>query len=99
MTTLRIEWPSGVVQELTDVAPKQYLTVWEPPALRGAVVADGSCQLTVTAEPNRPWRIEASTDLKTWRKLETVTNTQATFQFKDTAANDMVCRFYRVVAE
>jgi hypothetical protein len=97
--TLRIEWPSGIVQELHDVAPKQFLTIWEPPALRGAVLADGSCQLTVIAEPNRAWRIEASTDLKTWQKLEAVTNTQATFQYTDTAAKSMDCRFYRVMAE
>ncbi len=29
---LRLEWPSGIVQELTDVAPKQFLTVIEPDA-------------------------------------------------------------------
>jgi hypothetical protein len=97
--SVRIEWPSGIVQELTSVATNQFLTVWEPPALRAAVLADGSCQLTITAEPNRAWRIEASADLKNWPKLETVTNPQATFQFKDTAANGMACRFYRVLAE
>jgi len=31
--TLRIEWPSGIVQELTDVAPNQILTVTEPAGL------------------------------------------------------------------
>ena len=45
------------------------------------------------------WRIEVSTNLKTWQKFETVTNTEATFQFKDIAANRMACRFYRVLAE
>lgn len=30
---VRIEWPSGVVQELTDVAANQILTVMEPPRL------------------------------------------------------------------
>jgi hypothetical protein len=29
---VRIEWPSGVVQELTNVAVDQILTLWEPPA-------------------------------------------------------------------
>jgi hypothetical protein len=28
--TVRIEWPSGIVQELRDVAPRQFLTVTEP---------------------------------------------------------------------
>ena len=28
--TLRVEWPSGAVQELHDVAPRQFLTITEP---------------------------------------------------------------------
>jgi hypothetical protein len=28
--TVRIEWPSGIVQEMTTVAPKQLLIVTEP---------------------------------------------------------------------
>lgn len=31
--TLRIEWPSGTVQEITNVAPRQILTITEPPRL------------------------------------------------------------------
>ena len=31
---VRIEWPSGTVQELTEVAANQILTVIEPPRLR-----------------------------------------------------------------
>ena len=30
---LRVEWTSGIVQELTDVAINQYLTVTEPAKL------------------------------------------------------------------
>ena len=54
-----------------------------------------------SAQPNLfpSWRIEAPADLQTWQKLETLTNTQATFQFKDTTANGMDPRFYRVFAE
>ena len=95
--TLRIEWPSGTVQELTNVAPRQFLTLWEPPCLRAAVLADGSCQLTITAEPNRPWQIESSTDLIHWQTLTTVTSATAKFQQTDPATSGTVCRFYRVV--
>jgi hypothetical protein len=96
VTTLRIEWPSGVVQEFTDVAAKQFLTIWEPPALRGAMLADGSCQLNITAEPNRAWQIQASTDLKTWQALTTVTPATAVSQYTDANAVGMACRFYHV---
>lgn len=97
--TLRIEWPSGTVQELANVTSKQFLTIWEPPALRGAALADGSCLLTVTAEPNRAWRIQASTNLQTWQTVKTVTNPQATFQYTDAAEDANGWRFYRVAAE
>jgi hypothetical protein len=41
--TLRVEWPSGIVQELHDVAPRQFLTITElvpePAALLQAMAA------------------------------------------------------------
>jgi hypothetical protein len=96
VTTLRIEWPSGAVQQFQNVATKQMLTVWEPPTLCGAVRPDGACELTIKAEPNRAWQIQASSDLLTWETLTTVTNTSYQFQFTDPAVAGMDCRFYRV---
>ena len=58
--------------------------------------ADGACELSIKAEPNRGWQIQASGDLVTWQTLTTVTNTTVAFQFTDTAAAGMDCRFYRV---
>lgn len=99
VTTLKIEWPSGAVRELTNIAPKQSLTIWEPPAIKAAVGANGACLLTITAEPNRTWRIEGSADLETWELLGKVTNSTATFTYTDPASATMVCRFYRTVRE
>jgi len=96
VNTLKIEWPSGAVQQFQNVATKQMLTVWEPPALCGAVRADGACELSIKAEPNRGWQIQASSDLLTWQTLTTVTNTSFQFQFTDADAAGMNCRFYRV---
>ncbi|MHC1763563.1 MAG: FG-GAP-like repeat-containing protein [Verrucomicrobiia bacterium] len=96
---VRIEWPSGNVQELENVAPKQFLTVWEPPAIKAAVGENGACLLTITAEPNRTWRIEGSADLDNWELLGEVTNTISTFTYTDSASALMVCRFYRVLGE
>ena len=96
---MRIEWPSGVVQELTNVAADQILTVWEPPFLRAAMLANGACQLTVSAEPNRAWRLEASSDLRTWEPLATETHAEVTFQYTDTAASGAGRRFYRIAGQ
>lgn len=45
---VRIEWPSGMLQELTDVAADQVLTVVEPPRL--AVDSTGRVSWPVTAD-------------------------------------------------
>jgi hypothetical protein len=99
VTTLRIEWPSGSVQEFTDVAAGQFLAIWEPPALRAEVQTDGTCLLTITAEPNHAGRIESSTDLKTWQTLTTITSPRPPFQYTHTGAKGLSCLFYRVVSQ
>ncbi len=94
VSTLRIEWPSGTVQELANVATNQFLTIWEPPYLTAATNEEGDCELSVIAEPNRPWRLEASTDLVEWRELTTITSSTPNFYYSDRSG--MNCRFYRV---
>jgi hypothetical protein len=98
-TTVRVEWPSGAIEEFSNVSADQILTLWEPPVIRPAVLPDATCTLMITAELNRAWRIEASPDLRTWQLLTTVTPASATFTFTDTAASGMDCRFYRVRSE
>ncbi|MHC1765543.1 MAG: CRTAC1 family protein [Verrucomicrobiia bacterium] len=96
---VRIEWPSGTVQELTNVPVNQFLTVWEPPGLKAAMGDDGACVLTVSAEPNRTWRIEASVDLKTWQALATVNEPTTKSAYTDSDSSHMPRRFYRVVGQ
>ncbi|MCL4181209.1 MAG: immunoglobulin domain-containing protein [Verrucomicrobia bacterium] len=96
---LRVEWPSGAVQELSNVAVDQILTLWEPPALAAAVQPDGACALSIRAEPNRAWRIQASNDLVEWQTLTTMTSGTVGFEFVDSTATGMNCRFYRVGPE
>jgi hypothetical protein len=99
VTTLRIEWPSGSVQEFANVTPNQFLTIWEPPALSAAVLQNGACLLNIIAEPNRSWQIESSTDLQTWAQLAKVTNLNARFDYTDTQASGASYRFYRLTGE
>ncbi len=96
VTTLRIEWPSGAVQKLTNVNADQILTVWEPPVMAAAVQPDGACVLTMRAEPDRGWQIKASSDLATWQTLTTLTNTTVGFQYTDSATAGIASRFYRM---
>lgn len=99
VATLRIEWPSGTVQELPNVAPDQILTLWEPPVLNAAMQAEGSCRITARAEPNRPWQIQASNDLLAWETLATVTPATVGFEHTDAAGAAVMRRFYRLLGE
>lgn len=104
VTTLRIEWPSGIVQELPNVAANQSLTVVEsqgytnaPPQIASAVNDTSGLQLAIT-EPAAGARyvLEASTDMTTWTKLLARTSTGGTCQFTDTHSADYAQRFYRL---
>ncbi|HEY9175335.1 MAG TPA: CRTAC1 family protein [Verrucomicrobiae bacterium] len=104
VTTLRIEWPSGIVQELPNVAADQFLTVVEsqgytnaPPGFAGAVKDASGLQLAIT-EPAAGARyiLEASPDLVTWTKLLARTSVGGTSQFTDTRSADYPQRFYRL---
>jgi len=59
---VRIEWPSGTVQELTNIAADQILAVVEPPRLK--VQSGGQLSWPVTADG---YRLESTTSVDgTW---------------------------------
>jgi hypothetical protein len=76
---VRVEWPSGIVQELTNVAPKQFLTVKEPSKLGAAFQSQsGELLLTLTGGKGLVYSLESSTDLVTWASLVLLTNQTGT---------------------
>jgi hypothetical protein len=104
VTKLRIEWPSGIVQELQNVTNNQFLTVVESqdyagtwPQFGEVTSGAGGLQLSFT-EPatNARYILEASTDLATWTKLMARTSAGGTSQFTDTHATNYTSRFYRL---
>jgi hypothetical protein len=96
--TVRIEWPSGTVQEVLNVAAKQYLTVTEPSRLLVAS-SSGTPHLTVLGGRNLQYDIQASLDLKEWSTFSmlTITNLDGTAAIADTSASGSDPRFYRAV--
>ena len=101
---VRIEWPSGIVQELTNVAPKQFLTIKEQqehiaqaPDLAQLRLAHGTVRLTVEGQVNFLYVIEASTNLMQWTKIGVRTNLAGTVDFTDLAATNYPQRFYRAI--
>ena len=102
---VRIEWPSGIAQTLTNVAPKQSLTIIEHQenaagAIRLTVLdrsTNGTARLFATSKPNLLLLFEASTNLVNWVRLGTRTNLTGTVEIVDRAAN-LPRRFYRASA-
>ena len=96
--TVRIEWPSGTVQELHNVAVKQTLTVVEPPRLSGmALQANGSVQFNLIGAAGLAFRVEASSNLFNWTPLVTITNGARTEIIVDTNGANFPQRFYRAL--
>jgi hypothetical protein len=92
---LRIEWPSGIVQEIANVPANQVLSVTEPPRL----VPQGIGAFQIQCWINQSFEVQASTDLTLWSTVATVTNTTGTLVFEDAVAGQHECRYYRVLAE
>lgn len=102
---VRVEWPSGLVQEFQNVAADQILKITEhqsgpPPAptLTASRSAEGAVQLKLTGDKNFLYVFEGSTDLVKWMKLGVRTNLTGTVEFTDTFAANYPHRFYRGVA-
>lgn len=96
--TVRIEWPSGTVQEFHDLAVKQLLTVTEPPRLQlTAKEPGGYVRFTLRGGTGFTYVLETSEDLATWLPLRTNTATGLTLEFEDTDAANFSLRFYRTV--
>jgi hypothetical protein len=99
VNTLRLEWPSGTVQEFSNVAAKQILTITEPPRLM-ASLTNGGPQFSVKGGRFFDYEIDVSTNLAAWSSIGTmmITNLSGTAQIADTNAPGPGTRFYRAVS-
>jgi hypothetical protein len=74
-----IEWPSGSVQQLANIAVKQFLTVKEPSKLNADFQPQtGGFQVSVRGGERLPYLVESSTDLVNWAPATWLTNQTGT---------------------
>ncbi len=94
---LRIEWPSGIVQELKKLPVKQSLTVTEPAKLS----MPHAGELHIQCWKGMAYWVESSPDLGTWTPLALVTNLNLMggIQWTDPDALGQSTRFYRAVKQ
>jgi len=102
---VRIEWPSGLVQELHDVPANHSLTITEhqagltnAPSLTASRLASDTVQLTLTGPTNLLYVLQASTNLVQWTKIAVRTNLTGSVDFTDSETTNYPQRFYRAVA-
>jgi hypothetical protein len=102
---VRIEWPSGIVQTMTNVPAKQFLTIEEhqrpaePPRFTNLSWSLGTgSDLRVSGAIGFRYLFEASTNLVDWAWLGVRTNLSGTVQFTDRHATNAPVQFYRVAA-
>jgi hypothetical protein len=93
---VRVEWPSGTVQEFSNLAVNQFLTVTEPPRLLVSSTK-GSPSFALQGGHGLPYQVMASDDLRTWNPLAEfiITNLNGIAQIKDTNALIQGSRFYQ----
>jgi hypothetical protein len=93
---VRIEWPSGIVQELQNVAANQFLRITEPPGLRALAASQSSgFQVALTGNVGSRYDLLASTNLLDWTFWQTVTTTNRTTVLTDPAASTASQRFFK----
>src|SRR5207249_2606047 len=94
--TLRVEWPCGGVQELTNVVANQTLTLTEPPRLTASQPPDATgFSMNLIGGAGFTYAIEASTNLINWTPIITLTNSRRTIAWMDADATNCCQRFYR----
>jgi hypothetical protein len=96
--TVRIEWPSGTVQEFHNVAPRQFLSITEPPRLL-ANTTNGVPQFLLKGGRFMQYDIQGSTNLTAWAPIETLTITNLSGLAEIIDPNTPADRkFYRAVS-
>jgi len=103
VATLRVEWPSGQVTELNNVAVRQHLTIMEAPGVRVMNSAQGAMQIELTAHVGMNIELRATNnlpiDFKTvpftnWPLWKTVLQTNRTTTVTDPEASQYPWRFF-----
>lgn len=95
---VRIEWPSGTVQELEAVVVDRLVTVTEPTPIRlGIVVQSTGIKLEIQAAANTAYEIQTCADLKSWKVFTTLSTDSSGAAATVAEPSGDPCRFYRAV--
>jgi len=100
--TLRIEWPSGIVQQFTNVAVKEFLSIREPAKLSAQFeTRNHQVGLSIAGAKGQVYTIERSHNLIEWEPWKKVTNSPASEIMSDSipAVDSPEYFFYRALEQ
>ena len=93
---LRIEWPSGIIQEFQHVPAKQFLSVREPARLSG-ISSGADMLLGLRGGQGIVYRVESSENLAAWSTWAVLTNVSGAVSL--TVPATAPARYYRAVED
>ena len=93
---VRIEWPSGTVQELHNLGTKQFLTVTEPARLKDGVTG-GQYQLILNGGVGFTYGVDVSANLVDWTSLTNLTTTNMTLPLISLDAAQAPQKYFRTI--
>ena len=94
---LRIRWPSGIVQDLTNLQVDQRLVLREPSRfLPNCRIEQGVFKAEFQGGPHSTYDVEVSEDFFNWTLLMSLTNAGSPASFEDVLTTPAGSRFYRV---
>jgi len=95
--SLRIRWPSGIVQDLANLAVDKLLLVREPPQLlQVSQLQDGIFHGEFRGGRNLVYEVQVSENLTEWTPLTTLTNRDGLGVFEDVQLTNAAARLYRI---
>jgi hypothetical protein len=92
--TVRIEWPSGTLQELHNVGTKQFLKITEPPRLKGSAIG-GQFQLVLNGGVGFAYDIQTSTNLLDWTSITNLVTTSMAMPVMSLDATQVTQQYFR----
>lgn len=93
---IQIEWPSGIVQTLTNAEPRQFITVIEPPRIRAELTPEGTAvRLTIQGGRNLVYDLEQSSNMSDWIQLASATNLTGQLSYTNQPGDVLGGQFFR----
>ena len=96
--TVRIEWPSGTIQELQNFGANQFLTVTEPARLKGCVIG-GQYQLILNGGIGFTYDVQSSANLVDWTSFTKLVTTNMTMPVMSLDAAQATQKYYRALRQ